>query len=206
MKNDAAMPFPLPSAEGKLARDALPILLERLQKSDVCVLGPGLGRSDALTALVQTVVLRSEIPLVLDADALFAVAQDVTVLKRARARCGADRSLAARAGRRRVRRTHGRICHEPDRRDRGAAGGHKNHHPIGGSMQRRSIAALMISLLLLSACGHGAGERSFQTFRDTLTGSLVTMTAQVRADYGHRSGDAERRRRAPAPRREHAHL
>ena len=49
-------------------------------------------------------------------------------------------------------------------------------------MQRRSIAALMISLLLLSACGHGAGERSFQTFRDTLTGSLVNMTAQVRAD------------------------
>lgn len=44
-------------------------------------------------------------------------------------------------------------------------------------MQRRSIAALMISLLLLSACGHGAGERSFQTFRDTLTGSLVTVTA-----------------------------
>ena len=42
----------------------------------------------------------------------------------ARARCGADRSLAARAGRRRVRRTHGRICHEPDRRDRGAAGDH----------------------------------------------------------------------------------
>ena len=47
-------------------------------------------------------------------------------------------------------------------------------------MQRRSIAALMISLLLLSACGHGAGERSFQTFRDTLTGSLVTVTARVR--------------------------
>ena len=46
-------------------------------------------------------------------------------------------------------------------------------------MQRRSIAALMISLLLLSACGHGTGERSFQTFRDTLTGSLVTVTAQV---------------------------
>lgn len=45
-------------------------------------------------------------------------------------------------------------------------------------MQRRSIAALMISLLLLSACGHGAGERSFQTFRDTLTGSLVTCAEE----------------------------
>ena len=83
VKNDEAMPFPLPSVEGKLARDAMPILLERLQKSDVCVLGPGLGRSDALTALVQAVVTQSGTPLVLDADALFAVAQDVTVLDRA---------------------------------------------------------------------------------------------------------------------------
>lgn len=33
VKNDEAMPFPLPSAEGKLARDAMPILLERLQKA-----------------------------------------------------------------------------------------------------------------------------------------------------------------------------
>ena len=79
------MPFPLPSAEGKLARDALPVLLERLEKSDVCVLGPGLGRNDTLTALVQAVVMQSGTPLVLDADALFAVAQDAAVLERARA-------------------------------------------------------------------------------------------------------------------------
>ena len=80
VKNDEAMPFPLPSAEGKLARDALPVLLERLEKSDVCVLGPGLGRNDTLTALVQAVVMQSGTPLVLDADALFAVAQDAAVL------------------------------------------------------------------------------------------------------------------------------
>ena len=73
------------TADGKLTADALPELLERLRRSDVCVLGPGLGRNAALTALVQAVVLRSETPLVLDADALFAVAQDVTVLDRARA-------------------------------------------------------------------------------------------------------------------------
>jgi len=85
VKNDEAMPFPLPSAEGKLARDALPVLLERLEKSDVCVLGPGLGRNDTLTALVQAVVMQSGTPLLLDADALFAVAQDAAVLERARA-------------------------------------------------------------------------------------------------------------------------
>ena len=37
-------------------------------------------------------------------------------------------------------------------------------------MQRKAIAALMISLLLLSACGHGAGEQTFEAFRDTLMG------------------------------------
>lgn len=47
-------------------------------------------------------------------------------------------------------------------------------------MQRKAIAALMISLLLLSACGRGAGEQKFEAFRDTLTGQLVTTTAQVR--------------------------
>ena len=60
VKNDEAMPFPLPSAEG-------------------------LGRNDTLTALVQAVVMQSGTPLVLDADALFAVAQDAAVLERARA-------------------------------------------------------------------------------------------------------------------------
>ena len=31
-------------------------------------------------------------------------------------------------------------------------------------MQRKAIAALMISLLLLSACGRGAGSRSLKPF------------------------------------------
>ena len=110
VKNDAAMPFPLPSADGKLTADALPELLERLRRSDVCVLGPGLGRNAALTALVQAVVLRSETALVLDADALFAVAQDVTVLDPHTARrgvcppCGCGCSRQGRGGVRFCRR------------------------------------------------------------------------------------------------------
>ena len=51
-------------------------------------------------------------------------------------------------------------------------------------MQRKAIAALMISLLLLSACGRGAGEQKFEAFRDTLTGQLVTTAAQVRVQRG----------------------
>ena len=52
-------------------------------------------------------------------------------------------------------------------------------------MQRKAIAALMISLLLLSACGRGAGEhRRLKPFVTRYTVKLVTMTAQVRVQRG----------------------
>ena len=85
MKQDAAMPFPLPSEDGKLTVQALDAILERLQAMDVCVLGPGLGRSEDLTKLVQTVIRQTPIPLVLDADALYAAALEPRVLMEASA-------------------------------------------------------------------------------------------------------------------------
>ncbi len=85
VKNDEAMPFPLACEDGKLSAAAADAILERLAACDVCVIGPGLGRSDALTALVRRVVRESGIPIVADADALFALAQDTAVLDCARA-------------------------------------------------------------------------------------------------------------------------
>ena len=85
VKNDEAMPFPLPDKNGLLSQDALPAILERLRRSDVCVLGPGLGRSEELTRLVFAVVAESGIPLVLDADAINALSLDVSALDRAHA-------------------------------------------------------------------------------------------------------------------------
>lgn len=85
VKNDEAMPFPLPCADGRLSGAAQDAVLERLAACSACVIGPGLGRSAALTALVQRVVLEARTPVIADADALFALAQDVSVLDRARA-------------------------------------------------------------------------------------------------------------------------
>lgn len=56
VKNDAAMPFPLPSADGKLAADALPELLERLRRSDVCAARMGeyaMNPTDVIAALPE---------------------------------------------------------------------------------------------------------------------------------------------------------
>jgi len=84
VKNDGAMPFPLScDGQGRLTLASLPVIEEKLKSCDVCVLGPGLGRSEELTELVRQLVSHSGKPLVLDADALFAVSQDPAALLRA---------------------------------------------------------------------------------------------------------------------------
>ena len=82
VKNTEAMPFPLPCDKaGRLTTEALPILRERWSACNVLALGPGLGRSSETAALVRSVIKEYTGILVLDADALWAVSQDVRMLR-----------------------------------------------------------------------------------------------------------------------------
>ena len=86
VKNDEAMPFPLPGEEGGgVSFAAWEILRQRLEGCDVCAAGPGLGRGAGAGELVRTLVRNSRKPLVLDADALFALSRDMDCLKQAQA-------------------------------------------------------------------------------------------------------------------------
>ena len=51
--------------------DAAETILAEAQRADVVALGPGLGRGDAPQALVRELLERLELPVVVDADALF---------------------------------------------------------------------------------------------------------------------------------------
>jgi NAD(P)H-hydrate epimerase len=62
------------NGEGTVAAGALETILELEQ--DVIVAGPGLGRGPDVTVFVQELVAQSQSPLVLDADALNALASD----------------------------------------------------------------------------------------------------------------------------------
>ena len=63
------MTLPLPeNEEGTLAAEALEMILEF--NCDAIAVGPGLGTSEAVSTVVHGLVERSNIPLVLDADAL----------------------------------------------------------------------------------------------------------------------------------------
>ena len=68
-----AMPFPLPEEGGMLAERAAAPLLERLAGCEVLALGPGLGRS-AQTQALTLALLKTEKPVVLDADGINALA------------------------------------------------------------------------------------------------------------------------------------
>ena len=61
-----------------------PVLEKLLERADVLAMGPGLGQSDEIVALVRWVVEDLEVPTVLDADALNALASDPQVLASAK--------------------------------------------------------------------------------------------------------------------------
>lgn len=69
-----AMVFSYPSDEnGRFHHKAIPSILDKASRSDVLIIGPGLGRGDSCTALVKELLQGFKKPIVLDADGLYAL-------------------------------------------------------------------------------------------------------------------------------------
>ena len=84
VKLDEEMPFPLPTdRNGRLAANAAGEILRRAGECDVCLIGPGLGRSPEITELVLSVIRIVKAPVVVDADGLNAVSGYTDVLEKA---------------------------------------------------------------------------------------------------------------------------
>jgi NAD(P)H-hydrate epimerase len=64
------MSVPLPDKDGTLTQPALEVALERTDRADAMVLGPGLGRKPGTFKLARKLAAAVTIPLLLDADAL----------------------------------------------------------------------------------------------------------------------------------------
>jgi ADP-dependent NAD(P)H-hydrate dehydratase / NAD(P)H-hydrate epimerase len=74
------MSVPLPDIDGALQRDAAETVLERCERADALVLGPGIGREQRTIELVREIARRAPVPLLLDADGLFAHAGRLDML------------------------------------------------------------------------------------------------------------------------------
>ncbi len=85
MKTTEVMTVPLPDAgRGYLTESAFPDIETLCVGKDAVAIGPGLDRRQGTSALVQKLVEMVDLPLVIDADGLNALAEDITVLKRKR--------------------------------------------------------------------------------------------------------------------------
>lgn len=76
--------MPLPCKNGKLSVECLPQLIKELNKFDVVVFGCGVGKNDDIKEILCEIILNCEKPLILDADALNALAENTDILKYAK--------------------------------------------------------------------------------------------------------------------------
>ncbi len=84
VKNDEAMPFPLPGSDtGRMGPVAVPEIERRLAECGVCVIGPGLGRDEGTAAVTAAVLRAAKGPVVADADALWAISREPVLLEQA---------------------------------------------------------------------------------------------------------------------------
>ena len=74
-KLDEPMPFPIAQPLTFAA------IKEKLAASTVCVIGPGMGRSEDALTFARDVLRHSTVPTVVDADALFAVKDELSLLQ-----------------------------------------------------------------------------------------------------------------------------
>ena len=83
-KLDEPMVFPLACDEaGRLNTRAIPEIVRRLEGCDACLVGPGLGRSEAILDVVSAVLTHAKCPVILDADGINCLEGHIDVLGQA---------------------------------------------------------------------------------------------------------------------------
>lgn len=73
--------FPLPDEGGKLSKEALPQILERLPQMDAVLVGCGLGQSEGTSAVVKAILEKAVCPVVADADGINVLSQHMDILR-----------------------------------------------------------------------------------------------------------------------------
>jgi NAD(P)H-hydrate epimerase len=83
VKLTEVMTLPLAETENQsLKEDAEETILKLIKKFSVLGIGPGISRQLETQRLVRKIIEKSTIPLVVDADAIYALGEDPTILKK----------------------------------------------------------------------------------------------------------------------------
>jgi len=77
----------VPDMNGTYCKKSIVSIAEEINRAGVIVLGPGISRNTGVTEFVRELISIATVPMVLDADALFAISEDVNILKSLKAPC-----------------------------------------------------------------------------------------------------------------------
>ncbi len=81
-KIDEVMTLPLPEEGGRIARNSAERLAKRANLCDAVLLGNGIGRSEGVTEFVREFLPRLTVPVVIDADGIYALSKCADLLER----------------------------------------------------------------------------------------------------------------------------
>ena len=204
-KLDEAMPHPLPaSKEGMLSLEAAEEALRRMDGCGVCLIGPGLGRSNSVGSVVRHVLRSARLPVVLDADGINALAGHIDGLDVRQGECtvltphdmefvrmggdlsGGDRLAAARAfaaehGCVLVLKGHRTITAFPD--------GEAYINTTGNPGMAKGGSGDVLSGIILSLLGQGFSPRAAVPMAVCLHGMAGDLCAEALGEYGMTPGD-----------------
>jgi len=77
----------VPEKNGMYCKNSLKNIKDEVNKANAIIIGPGIGRSPDVTEFVYELINMTEVPIVLDADALFALSENAGILKQLKAPC-----------------------------------------------------------------------------------------------------------------------
>ncbi|MBQ3038317.1 MAG: NAD(P)H-hydrate dehydratase [Clostridia bacterium] len=78
------MSMALSSRDGHLDKSCADVLKNKINDFDVCLIGPGAGRSEDIVYILREILRTSEIPVIIDADGLWALSQNQEMLQECR--------------------------------------------------------------------------------------------------------------------------
>jgi NAD(P)H-hydrate epimerase len=77
----------VPEKNGRYFKKSIEAVEDEIDRASVIVAGPGIGRDPYITEFIRELIGKSQTPIILDADALFAVSEDVSILKNIKSQC-----------------------------------------------------------------------------------------------------------------------
>ena len=98
--------FPLPDRDGKLSREAIPEILQRLPGMDAVLIGCGMGQCDDTLAVTRAVLEQATCPVVVDADGINVLAAHKDILR------GRKRPTILTPHDGEFARLHGKVCED----------------------------------------------------------------------------------------------